>query len=208
MSGSNQTLSRPGVLPLWPVASPLNPAGLLTYSHPAGAGYEHYELPVSRLLGAKSGAPSNGTAQIAGITLATSSSTVGSWLVTIASPLLAESISLTVPIAVAVTTSANQALAIRAAIAAAIAADPVATANLTSTGSASTFSVTAKAAAATSADFTITAVKTGVDGTTQSAANTPGVLGTPADFAGQLSVNGTTVYAATNQLLNTWTAVN
>ncbi len=208
MSGSNQSLTRPGALPTWPAASPLNPAGLVTYAHPAGDGHELYQLPVSRLGGAKSGAPTNGTQQVAGITLTTSSSTAGSWAITIASPRLSAPITATATLAGAVNTASAQGTAVRAAIAAAIAANAAAAALFASTGSAGTFSVTAVNAAADTAAFTITATKTGLADTTQAAANTAGVLGTVPDFLGQLAINGTTVYSATSLATNTWTALN
>lgn len=210
MSGYNQTVSRPGTLPTWPAASPLDPAGLLQYLHPAGAGHEVYQLPVSRLNGAKAGAVVDGVAQAEGVTFATSSSTAGSRTLTLASSLLSAPIVVTAVLADDVNTANAQALALRTLLIAAVADDAVAAANfvVATTANASVL-VTAKKAAADDATFTVTQAGTGLADTTVAAhAGTAGVAGTTPDFLGQLAIDGSTVKVATNLLLNTWTAVN
>jgi hypothetical protein len=101
-----------------------------------------------------------------------------------------------------------QATAIKDALVAAFAAKAQIGTVLGASSTAGTFSVTAVAAAANDADnFTVTAVKTGVASTTSANALVAGVLGTPADYLGQIAITGSTVKVCTNQLLNTWTAV-
>lgn len=163
---------------------------------------------MSRLNGSKIGAVTNGTAQIAGIALSTSSSTTGSWAVTVAHPLLSAPISVTVPVSVAITTTADQAAAIRAALTAAIAATPGASSVIATAGTGSTFGAVAVEAAANDAGFTITAVKTGVASTTSAAANTAGVVGSKPDFIGQTAVDGATVKLATNVRVPTWVTIS
>lgn len=209
MSGSNQTLSRPGALPVWPSASPLNPAGLLTYSHPAGAGYELYELPVSRLLGAKAVAPTSGTQQVAKLTYTSAVGAAGTG--TITASVTSKDLGRTVTATTA--TIANSAAVADIATAVALALNTALTADddlvLTVTSAAGVV----LAAGSATADPTLAIVEVSRTVTAGAANNVvtavvAAVAGTVPDFLGQLAIAGATVKAATSLRNNTWTAVN
>jgi hypothetical protein len=179
------------------------------YAHPNATGYTPYSLPVSTFVGAKVGVPTaTGVAQVAGITLATNATAAGTWLVTLKSPLFPAPIVVTVAVANSATPT-TQASAVAVALNAAISLVPRAGATVAVNSSGGLVTATQKQAATNDTAFSITMVATGITGTTQASTGTvAGVLGTPADFLGQHSIGGTTVYVATSALLNTWTAVN
>ena len=207
MSGSNQTLSRPGALAVWPAASPLNPAGLVTYAHPDGAGYRLYSLPVSRAMGAKVGVPTNGTQQVQKLTYTSVVGAVGTGTITVA----VTSKNLGRTVAATTATIANNATATDVATAVALALNLVLTIadNLVLTATSAAGVVLAAGSATADPALSIVEVSRTVVGAASNTttANVAAVAGTAPDFLGQLAIDGSAVKVCTSTRLNVWTAV-
>lgn len=146
-----------------------------------------------------------GVAQAASITYATTATADGSTVITLTHPLFTRDISLTVAI-----TTADTATVIGNAIRAALtAAMTTAEKNIvTIGGTAGNVTATAVRAAANTTAFVFTGTEPAGDTTYTANASTAGVLGTVPDFVGQLFIADAVVYSNTSDLLNTWTQIS
>lgn len=206
MSGYSTLPSRPGSLPVWPASTPLDPSGHLVYFKPAGESFEAYDVPVSRVLGAKSGSATSGVKQTETLTISVGTGGVdanGNVAVVVTGALLTSPVTLSVAVAAsdnasAVATKIKNAINGNAAIAAAYLASNI--------GGAITLTALEVAANDTSLVFTVASGNDITGGTSSN--GVAGVLGTKADYLGQLAINGSTVQVATDLTTNTWTAVN
>lgn len=200
---------RPGLYPLWPATTALPTDGVALVAVPAGLGYETYEVPLTRLAIAKAGVPTSGTQQVQKLTFTSAVGAAGTGTITVA--LTSAALGRTVTATTA--TLANNATVTDIATAVALALNNELTADddtkITVTSSVGVVLVAGSAVADATLLLEETA-RTVTDGAANNTttANVAAVLGTVADFLGQQSINGTTVYVATSTRNNTWTAVN
>lgn len=206
MSGANSLQSRPGTLPVLPAALALTGAIKFTASFPDGAGETLYDVPLSRLGGARAVAPTNGVAQVkTGTVVVSVAATAGTFNVTVTSALFSAPEVVAVTLISADDTAAEVATKIRAALT----ANAVVSAAFTIGGASAAVVLTAKLAKAN--DTTLNIAWPAVQGITAlvtAASTTAGVLGTVPEYLGQLAISGSTVKAATDLSLNTWTTIS
>jgi hypothetical protein len=206
MSGYTSLPSRPGTLPVWPAATPLDPSGHVIYLKQSGEGYEAYEIPASRAFGAKSGSVTDGVQQTETLTITVGTGGAdanGTVAVVVTGALLASPVTLSVSVA-----ASDNATAVATKIKNAINGNAVIAAAYLASNTSGAITLTALAAAANDTSLVFT-VASGNDITGGTSSNgTSGVYGTKADYLGQMAISGTTVKVATNLTTNTWTPVN
>lgn len=205
MPGANSIPNRPGTLPVLPASLLMNPTARVTVSISAPAGFEAYDVPLSRF-GARSVAPVNGVAQVetATVVVATAS-TAGTFGVTVASSLF--KVSLIVP--VVLTGADSTALAVAAKIRTALSANTTIAANFVVSGAGAAVILTAIVARAN--DLVLKVSWLGLQGITALPASTDttaGVSGTVPEYLGQMAVAAGVVKVAVDISLNTWVQVS